>query len=373
MKVLIVVVLLVVPTFARRSEAATPEQIEKALAAGREALFRDQKNGHWEKVDKATGPGGSGRDGQDTESSQFTGRTALATYALLASGVPASDPRIKSAVEFLLKNETRGVYALGMRCQVWLNLRPSPEIRAAMQKDSALLRTSMKTEGNSRGMYDYIPGKGGGKSYSHSRAQYAVLGVWAAAQSGIEVPDAYWKTVDEAWRRNQATDGGWTYKHPADETEHATTVGMTAVGVATLLTTQDYLSAGEGVACRPGADNKAIEKGLKWIAANTDKFAMDTRYPRDYPYTTLYAIERIGVASGLSYFGNVNWFVKGADWIVREQRRDGSWGYGLTDTCFAMLFLATSSGNEVVWNQRPRDVANVVQWIGRTLERDLAY
>src|SRR5262245_9750815 len=95
-------------TFAAVARAATPEQIEKALAAGREALFKEQKNGHWEKVEKATGPGGSGRDGQDTESSQFTGRTALAVYALLASGVSPQDARIKTAVDFLLKNETRG-------------------------------------------------------------------------------------------------------------------------------------------------------------------------------------------------------------------------------------------------------------------------
>src|SRR4051812_15222959 len=111
----------VVLMLATSSFAASAEAIEKSLASGREVLFKQQKNGHWEKADQPTGQGGNGRDGQDTESSQFTGRTALATYALLASGVPASDPHIKSAVEFLLKNDAKGVYALGMRCQVWLN------------------------------------------------------------------------------------------------------------------------------------------------------------------------------------------------------------------------------------------------------------
>ena len=33
----------------------------------------------------------------------------------------------------------------------------------------------------------------------------------AAAQAGIEVPDAYWQTVEKAWIDHQESDGGWNY------------------------------------------------------------------------------------------------------------------------------------------------------------------
>jgi len=60
----------------------------------------------------------------------------------------------------------------------------------------------------------------------------------------------------------------------------------------------------------------------------------------------------------------------------------------MSDTCFAMLFLAkgrapivvsklqyvdSKDGKDGNWNQRSRDAANAVRWIGRTIERDLSF
>src|SRR5205823_4056270 len=117
---------------------------------------------------------------------------------------------------------------------------------------------------------------------------------------------------------------------------------------------------------------------------------------RAYPYSTLYAIERIAVAGGTKYFGDVDWYQKGTDYLVKQQRADGSFlsefeGVKTATTCMAILFLARGSapvvmnkldysaasaggktgGTELNWNQRPRDVANVTRWIGRQIERDL--
>ena len=50
----------------------------------------------------------------------YGGYTALGTYALLASGESPNDPRIKAAVEFLKQADIVGIYAVAMRCQVWL-------------------------------------------------------------------------------------------------------------------------------------------------------------------------------------------------------------------------------------------------------------
>jgi hypothetical protein len=102
----------------------------------------------------------------------------------------------------------------------------------------------------------------------------------------------------------------------------------------------------------------------------------------------LYGIERVGVASGLKYFGTVDWYKFGSDWCVQNQHPDGGWN-NIPDTALCMLFLARgrapilinkvhyddasgpNAGQAGPWNQRPRDVANFVRWMGAQTERDV--
>jgi hypothetical protein len=350
--------------------AATNEQIKSAIEKAKTYLYAQQTSDHtWEVID-------------DVHGNQKTGMTALAVYALLSAGESRQDPRIAPAIAYLKKTDTTGVYALGVRCQLWLMLPPTPDVRAAMTKDAGILLKSLKRSGDGVGFYDYNTG---GKNYSHSRAQYAVLGLWAAAQSGIEVPAEYWKFVEKKWIADQDSSGGWAYYSKPSST-YPITPGMTAVGVATLFVTGDYTN-------QP-TRNPAIDRGMQWLADNFSKMASDEEYKRDYPLNTLYAVERTGVASGQKYFGTIDWYAKGADYIVRNQRKDGSFltehsGFKPATACFAMLFLArgssplvmnkldysaaTASGADKTpkWNQRSRDAANISRWIGRQVEREL--
>ena len=50
------------------------------------------------------------------------GFTALSTYSLLAAGEKKSDPRIVKALDFLKRADIVGIYALGVRSEVWLSL-----------------------------------------------------------------------------------------------------------------------------------------------------------------------------------------------------------------------------------------------------------
>jgi hypothetical protein len=69
-------------------------------------------------------------------------------------------------------------------------------------------------QGSATGLHDYTNSPG--NDYSHSRAQYATLGLWAASQYGIEVPTLYWQAAEAAWIRHQDPSGGWTYKAPKE-------------------------------------------------------------------------------------------------------------------------------------------------------------
>ncbi|HEV7300133.1 MAG TPA: prenyltransferase/squalene oxidase repeat-containing protein, partial [Tepidisphaeraceae bacterium] len=369
--------LLSLTLFATPAVAATSLEVDAAIEKGKAYLYSVQSpDGTWETVAKPQ-PGSGEKYDQAITGGQFSGMTAMVVYALLSAGEQPSDPKLTRAIDFLKKTDTPGTYALGLRCQVWLMLPQTPDIKARMQKDAQVLIRTAKAHGDATGMYDYAFTKG--DNYSHSRSQYAVLGVWAAERAGLKVPEAYWSAIEKSWIRNQDPSGGWSYQR---KSQYAVTPGMTAAGVATLFITQDYV--GSSALCRGNVDSPAINKGMKWMADNMPKVAGTEKYDRAFPYATLYAVERIGVAAGVKYIGGVDWYQKGADWLIQRQDKNGAWqGGGLShiaphqDTAFAMLFLArgraplvmnkldysTDPAKPAAWNQRPRDVANVVRWI----------
>ena len=386
---------------------ADSAQVDQALVKAKQYVYAQHKDGSWEKEPKQD------LKAQDKiVASQWGGQTALAVYALLASGEnPNAQPKLADGIEFLKKAKIGGTYALGIRCIVWLLLPETAEIKGLMRRDALALQAMMKTQGNAKGFYDY---DARGNSYSLSRAQYAVLGMWAAAQSGVEVPADYWRKVEAAWVGAQESDGGWQYQKGGRS--YPTTAGMTAAGVATLLVAQEHLLAISAGHCDGNPLHPGIDRGLAWLDQNFSQVASEQDYERDYPFATLYAVERVGVNSGLKYFGRNDWYQKGSDYLVRRQNKDGSWKasssyFGaLPDTCFGILFLARGRapllmnklqhGTQVEtiaaapggapaqkpdaltavkklqekpadWNQRPRDVANLSNWVSTVAEREL--
>lgn len=373
--------------------AATPEEVEASIRKGVEFLYSRQNNGNWET--RATREIG-GRN-HDTAGGQWGGLTSIATYALLAAGEKPLDPRIVQATDFLRNAEIVGNYALGMRAQVWLYLPRTEQNQQAMLRDAQLLIRGLSVGGNNRGFYDYIAG---GSRIDLSVSQYGVLGMWAAADFLQEVPENYWREVENAWLRQQDRRlGGWAYAgRPSDS--HPYQPSIAAAGVATLFITQEFLYANQGIDCKGNISNpgmQAIDKGLAYMAkalpglldGNSPPEYMNAGHPKNRLYT-LYGVERIGVASGYKYFDNIDWYQAGAEFLVRTQRNDGSWG-NIPDTCFALLFLsrgrapvmmnklrytdvpARAGANpvEAAWNQRPRDAANITRWVSKQSERTL--
>ncbi len=368
---LLIFTALLTAALGRAAFAATPAEVDRAIEKAKAFLYAHQGGGIW---DPAKNPaGGKGHN-------QWGGKTAIATYALLASGESALNPKLTPAVSFLKTADITGMYALGLRAQLWHFLPQSKEVAPLIKRDGDLLLASMKTEGEAKGMFNYPVKDGPGGRYDHSISQYGVLGLWSVVQAGYEVPTQAWMTMDGAWREQQEPDGGWAYIYKHKDNSRAS---MTAAGLATLFITQDYINLGKGAECKGNIRDASIEKGLKWMADNFKNVGGRRGY------YTLYGIERVGVASGYKYFGTIDWYDDGADFLVRTQAANGSWGADLPDTCFAMLFLVRgrapvvmnkleyaldANGDKVKpanWNERPRDAANLTRWMGKQLERDL--
>jgi len=349
--------------------AASPEEVQNAIDKAEQYVYSQQHNGNWEIKKGAKRP--------PWRIMGLRGAvTVTATYALLSAGERADNPKIAAAIQYLRTTDMGGVYSIGMRCQVWRMLLPDDDIRTALRSDSDLLVKSIDSDS---GMYDarldqaYTPP-------DHSASHYGILGVWACAQEGIEIPTSYWQTVSDTWRKAQSADGSWNYgRTPPDK---AMTLPMTAEGVATLFLAQDMLSMGTSPSLNGNASDPQIESGLQWLGQN-----FSTVFDSKYEYYALYALEELGAASGRKYFGSTDWYAKAADLLVRTQGDDGSWNTNVADTGFAILFLThgrapigmnklqyfVSSKGQMVegnWDQRPRDLANFDRWISKQVELD---
>ncbi|HEY0010118.1 MAG TPA: hypothetical protein VGB55_15445, partial [Tepidisphaeraceae bacterium] len=243
------------------SLAQSAEAIDAAIENGKKYLYSQlQSNGTWETTPSSTGPEKAG----DVTGSQWGGRTALATYALLTCGEKPSDPKLKPAIEFLQKQQQiNGTYVTAIKCLVWLNLPETPEVKAAMRRDAAALRATMKPQKQGLPVWDYGPSAR--SAYSLSRSQYGALGLWAATEMNVEVPVEVWRSIERTWETAQAPDGGWRYKIPADMENdvktNITTLSMTASGLATMYVTQDFTRADTYSNPRGNAKSPHIEKG----------------------------------------------------------------------------------------------------------------
>src|SRR5687767_14760810 len=184
------------PGAAAPAEAATPQQVEDAIKKAKAYLRKQQKpNGSWDEDKPAEGHAGS----------QWGGWTAIATYALLAGGDSHQDEHIKKAVRWLGNADIKGIYALGLRAQVWTFLPMNKDVKRAIARDAELLLKSA----DGFGRWGYTTARGG---EHNSPTQYGVLGVWAAARMGYEVPTAMWQRMEKGWWDCQSEqDGGWQY------------------------------------------------------------------------------------------------------------------------------------------------------------------
>ncbi len=314
------------------------------------------------------------------------GLHALCVYALLQAGQSLDDDRLSIHGTLMppmiaamkahnldapsAERETPMTYAHSLRAAA-LAVYDRPEDRKVLEADVKWL-----VMGQKEGSYTYqslldLP-------WDNSNSQYGLLGVWAGAEVGVEVPIKYWEAVDRHWKTCQKSDGQWPYSNYTPQT----TLAMTCGGLSSLMVTYDYLEVpkfrGE-VQRDPFPDQ--IGRGLRWLEAADH--AVDTPNENSfYLGYDLYSLERVGLASGLKFFGTHDWYRELADKAMKAQWPDGAYGkYSLSDdtmiaTSYVLLFLGRGRHPvmmdklrfEKFWANRPRDLANLAHFASHELE-----
>lgn len=304
----------------------------------------------------------------------YGGQTALTVYALLSAGVPSDRPELQRALHWLMKAKLTGTYSVSLRAMA-LSVWNNPQGMALLRKDTQWLIDAAGPDGG----YTYTSkaGRAGGQS-DNSNSQFALLGVWSAAQRGVPVPRSYWQLEENYWLGQQHADGGWAYR-PKDKRQSYGS--MTAAGLASLFIIRDAIHQRDYLAGTVKREYEPISKAMKWLET---KFRAD-RNPVSghWWYYWLYSIERVAMASGYKYFGNHDWYAAGAELLLKQQDRKGYWDGTSTlhNTNFAILFLSRGQYPVLVnklkyrgrWNARPRDIANFTRWLSWNFERPVGW
>ncbi len=359
----------------------TDAQVQSAREAIVEMIWKHQDpDRHWDPVTMPSG---------ESTNQHLGGYTALACLALVTAGESYQDPRLDRPLADLKQTELRGTYAVSTRASIWAHL--PKRFQNLLQRDAQWLIDSWNSDAAGWG-YRASP-DGTLSRPSPSVRHFGTLALWAASRRGMQVPPGLLTALESITIANQLEDGAWHY--PGTGTPRSSG-SMTAAGLVTLYITQELLHSHEALRLSRSEATpvaKSIERGLAWMDEHYDARrnpggGRGGRFPMYYQY----AVERVGLASGLRTFGGRDWFREGSAVILdrlfddpegrmalKSSYAPGGSASALRELCFSLLFLSRGRAPIAVnklrfdgrWNNRPRDMANLCRWMSEEMETDV--
>lgn len=359
------------------------QDVETAREAIIEMIWEHQDSQrHWDPVTMPSG---------ESTNQHLGGYTALACLSLVTGGVSYQDPRLEGPLADLRDAELRGTYAVSTRASIWAAL--PDRFNGLLARDTQWL---IKSYNQAAGGWDYKANPDGTLSRpSPSVRHFGTLALWAANLRGQAVPPSILAGLENVTLANQLPDGAWHY--PLGGTPRGSG-SMTAAGLVTLYITQELLHARDALRLHHGNPSPVevgIARGLEWMDANftagrNPGGGRGSRFPMYY----LYAVERVGLASGIRTFDGHDWFREGSAailerlfekdgngaWRLKKSYKPGGSASAMRELCFSLLFLSRGRAPIAVnmlrledgrWNNRPRAMANWCRWMSDELEQSL--
>ena len=332
-----------------------------------------------------------------------SGESALCAYALMRAGDLPESPAVARVIEGILRKCRASSYEPGAQSiyTAAVDLMALEAAGAAQyQAEIRLVADYLISKQNSNGSWDYA-GRTAGDT---SQTQYALLGLWAAARAGADVPATVWDNAARWHVVTQLNNGGWTY-HPDDGSDVRPT--MTVAGVGSLYLCRHQLGLGRGERPRSaqmyqptrkfgildpvelgaapveksapkGRDDRPkisraeidsrAQRGLNWLVAN-----FRIKVNAWYMYY-LYGIERMAALGELTTIGDHDWYAEGSAFLVAEQKADGTWqdnGGPAVSAAFGILFLSRATAKSLNRRERASTLGGGLLAGGRGLPENL--
>jgi len=319
------------------------------------------------------------------EKLQRPGTWALRGWALVESGIPASDPAVKRLADYVRHEVTEmdGVYDLSLSIifldklgdvgdaplieSMAVRLMAAQGVKGGWHYDAAkpnaaernrLENLTLQAETARKNNLPLKLRPRTPKEIEHdialqlkaitvnsldflgdnSNTQFAMIALWVARRHGVPVA-ANLALAERRFQVSQIKSGAWGYqfpdKDPPEDDNHYAYPAMTCAGLL-------GLALGQGVKAKPNDLMKdvQVQRGLKVVARALTEPPPAKKSNLNY---FLFSMERIAVILNLKKIGDHDWYLWGAQKLVDSQAADGSWNAGFefqsADTCLALLFL----------------------------------
>lgn len=384
------------PAFAQ-SKDITAKEVIRSIELGKSYLARQQNDdGSW--TVPVNGP-----------SDFTTGVTSLALLSLLNSGMTLEDRTVQKALGYL-RNKVRQpeqpdwIYEIALMAMALEAADDGNRDLVRIQRLADKLESSQnKGGGDHRGSWGYTASGQNRARWKgdRSNAQYAILGLHAAAEAGVSIKRSTWERARQHWLDSQRTDGGWNYTSESNFSNQPSTGSMTAAGVASLVICnshlhdpkQDETPDGEPLCCRMQQEDQALEKALAWMGRERNFRVGFNPGNNERILYYAYGIERAGRMSARRFFGKHDWYREWARYLVNKQNQIqdiGSWkGDGpyekqpVIGTSFALLFLSKGLSPVLIqklkygeaenaqqvktnnWNRHPSDIRRLTEHVSK--------
>ncbi|HWY85315.1 MAG TPA: DUF4159 domain-containing protein [Gemmataceae bacterium] len=327
------------------------------------------------------------------------GWTSLAVLAFLNAGVPVEDSHVKKGLAYLRGLETSSTYVRALQTMVFVEAG-QVEDRQRIRDNITWLIDARVIKNSQFSGWNYSNGPA--KVSDNSNTQYALLGLWAGRRAGVSIKREIWESIRDYYLKSQEAGGAWVYSTSNGPSGYdKASLTMTTAGLCGLLIAGMELNMGREVPQPDGTaldcgiyeENKATAKALNWIGSH---FTADDSQIAGRVFYNLYGLERTGRLTGQRFLGGHDWYREGCQYLVREQRGDGSWwiaGAGFdhwpaVSTSFALLFLSKGRTPILIsklahgvpfqgrdadtdWNNDRNDVRNLVAYSGDALFKRL--
>lgn len=370
--VAVTAVMLVSGPAAPAAEAVTAGQISQAIERAADFLIRQQN------------PDGTWQAAMRTDET-VVGATSLVVLALANAGVPADDPAMRKALDWIRRQEPTDTYSVSLQTQALAMVSPAADL-PILERNVRWLEKSQTADGPAAGAWSYGANRGGG---DNSNSQFAILGLHEAERAGVRVEPLVWKLAERYWNGCQRGDGSWGYTAGGGNG----TGSMTCAGIASVWITAEHterpdarLVEGGVSCCGGGSSPKPLEQGLRWLARNFSVTENPSTGSQTWLFYYLYGLERVGRFTARRFIGTHDWYLEGAEMFVKVQDQlSGSFrNRGVEDpvvaTSFALLFLAKGRRPVVIaksrhgprddWNQHGHDIPHLVEFFERRWRED---
>ena len=297
------------------------------------------------------------------------GATALAALAVTLADTPAADPALAAAANFILRTSPpdRKTYQYALKIMALAALDPG-KYRQQITMAAHWLQDAQLANGRWNYNKSLLASPFEG---DNSNTQFGILGLHSARLAGVPISNVVMQRTEKMLLATQNKDGGWGYRH-----SNPSRLSMTAAAIATLYITGHQLHVPTEV-CGQYRQDTHLAAGMAYLTKHQRKWFA----PQGFLYYTLYAIERVGVLSGQKALGKHDWYLKGAEFLLRSQQPDGSWKKNPVDTGFALLFLLKGKSPLVVnklrwrgeWNHILHDIQNLTRFYGRRIGENVGW